>query len=202
MAAGSTSIAPPMTTLTTYDEVRHAGARWASTAPRSLGCPALWHPRPRHGLGTCAAARARRLGGTRHRRAGRHGATALLVAGLTLRREATGDHRFDAVLARLGASWSWQTETSGAVRRRMTPRAGGRCPARTRSTSPARRTGRWRACTSRFRPRAGARRRTASAPTSPARVTTSRATPRRSPITGPPTACLRPSASASAVTRR
>jgi small neutral amino acid transporter SnatA (MarC family) len=43
------------------------------------------------------------------------GATALLVAGLTIRREATGDTRYDDVLHRLGRFLVSQTEPSGAV---------------------------------------------------------------------------------------
>jgi small neutral amino acid transporter SnatA (MarC family) len=43
------------------------------------------------------------------------GATALLAAGLVIRREATGDERYDDVLARLGRFLRAQTEPSGAV---------------------------------------------------------------------------------------
>jgi small neutral amino acid transporter SnatA (MarC family) len=43
------------------------------------------------------------------------GASALLAAGLTIRREATGDDRYDDVLARLGRFLVAQTEPSGAV---------------------------------------------------------------------------------------
>jgi small neutral amino acid transporter SnatA (MarC family) len=43
------------------------------------------------------------------------GATALLVAGLTIRREATGDPRYDAVMRRLGRFLLAQTQPSGAV---------------------------------------------------------------------------------------
>ena len=43
------------------------------------------------------------------------GATALLAAGLTIRREATGDTRYDGVLRRLGRFLLAQTEPSGAV---------------------------------------------------------------------------------------
>jgi small neutral amino acid transporter SnatA (MarC family) len=43
------------------------------------------------------------------------GATALLVAGLTIRREATGDTRYDAVTRRLGRFLLAQTQPSGAV---------------------------------------------------------------------------------------
>ena len=43
------------------------------------------------------------------------GATALLAAGLIIRREATGDTRYDGVLRRLGRFLLAQTEPSGAV---------------------------------------------------------------------------------------
>jgi len=43
------------------------------------------------------------------------GASALLVAGLAIRREATGDRRYDGVLRRLGRFLLAQTEPSGAV---------------------------------------------------------------------------------------
>src|SRR5215204_4028210 len=43
------------------------------------------------------------------------GATALLAAGLTVRREATKDNRYDDVLGRLGRFLLTQTEPSGAV---------------------------------------------------------------------------------------
>jgi small neutral amino acid transporter SnatA (MarC family) len=43
------------------------------------------------------------------------GATALLTAGLTMRREATGDPRYDELLRRLGRFLLAQTERSGAV---------------------------------------------------------------------------------------
>jgi hypothetical protein len=43
------------------------------------------------------------------------GSTALLVAGLTIRRELTGDRRYDGVLRRLGRFLVAQTERSGAV---------------------------------------------------------------------------------------
>ena len=43
------------------------------------------------------------------------GATALLVAGLDVRREATGDRRYDPLLRRLGRFLVAQTEPSGAV---------------------------------------------------------------------------------------
>jgi small neutral amino acid transporter SnatA (MarC family) len=52
------------------------------------------------------------------------GATALLAAGLAIRREATGDARYDDVLRRLGRFLLLQTEPSGAVLARYDPPAG------------------------------------------------------------------------------
>ena len=52
------------------------------------------------------------------------GTTALLVAGLVIRREATGDTRHDDVLARLGRFLVAQTEPSGAVHASYDPVAG------------------------------------------------------------------------------
>jgi len=52
------------------------------------------------------------------------GATALLVAGLALRREATADTRYDDVLGRLGRFLVAQTEPSGAVLASYDPAAG------------------------------------------------------------------------------
>jgi len=52
------------------------------------------------------------------------GTTALLVAGLVIRREATGDTRHDDVLARLGRFLVAQTEPSGAVLASYDPVAG------------------------------------------------------------------------------
>ncbi|HEY6637048.1 MAG TPA: hypothetical protein VIZ61_05120, partial [Solirubrobacterales bacterium] len=49
------------------------------------------------------------------------GATALLVAGLTIRREATGQTRYDGLLRRLGRFLIAQTEQSGAVLARYDP---------------------------------------------------------------------------------
>ena len=53
------------------------------------------------------------------------GTTALLAAGLVIRREATGDTRYDEVLGRLGRFLAAQTEPSGAVlASNMTRRSG------------------------------------------------------------------------------
>ena len=56
------------------------------------------------------------------------GATALLVAGLTIRREATGDTRYDDVLRRLGRFLLAQTEPSGAVLASYDPARGAPVP--------------------------------------------------------------------------
>ena len=52
------------------------------------------------------------------------GASALLVAGLTIRRETTGDTRYDGVLRRLGRFILTQTEPSGAVLADYDPTSG------------------------------------------------------------------------------
>jgi small neutral amino acid transporter SnatA (MarC family) len=56
------------------------------------------------------------------------GATALLVAGLDIRREATGDTRYDAVLRRLGRFLVAQTEPTGAVLASYDPARGRAVP--------------------------------------------------------------------------
>ena len=123
------------------------------------------------------------------------GATALLAAGLTIRREATGDRRYDGLLGRLGRFLLAQTEPSGAVLASYDLCAGRRSRASTPSTTRGRPTGPSPASTGRSRTRAGARRRIGSAPTWRAGATRPRVTGRRSRITGPPTAPPRPSSS-------
>ena len=56
------------------------------------------------------------------------GATALLAAGLAIRREATGDPRYDDLLRRLGRFLLSQTEASGAVLARYDPSRGAPVP--------------------------------------------------------------------------
>ena len=56
------------------------------------------------------------------------GATALLVAALTIRREATGETRYDGLLRRLGRFLLAQTERSGAVLARYDPARGAPAP--------------------------------------------------------------------------
>ena len=116
------------------------------------------------------------------------GTTALLVAGLVIRREATGDPRYDAVMAKLGRFLVAQSEPSGAVLASFDPGRGGRCPASTRSTTRARPTGPSLASTAPSRTTAGARQPIALARTWRHRATRWRVTGRRSPIIGLPTA--------------
>ena len=117
------------------------------------------------------------------------GASALLVAGLAIRKEATGDTRYDRVLRRLGRFLVGQTEPTGAVLASydLDARRAGR-PASTRSTTRVRPIGRSRCCTELSRTRVGARPPTASAATWRPPATRSRTTGRRCPTTGPPTA--------------
>ena len=56
------------------------------------------------------------------------GASALLVAGLAIRKEATGDTRYDGVLRRLGRFLVRQTEPTGAVLAQYDPDAGAPVP--------------------------------------------------------------------------
>ena len=56
------------------------------------------------------------------------GATALLVAGLTIRREATGDPRYDDVMRRLGRFIAGQVEPSGAILAYYDPARGAPVP--------------------------------------------------------------------------
>ena len=99
-----------------YNPVRHAGVDDGPLPGRGgglAGRAAL--RRPRHRVGARQAARARRLGRARPPTRVATGATALLAAGLVIRREATGDTRYDDVLRRLGRFLLAQTEPSGAV---------------------------------------------------------------------------------------
>jgi small neutral amino acid transporter SnatA (MarC family) len=56
------------------------------------------------------------------------GASALLAAGLAIRREATGDPRYDALLRRLGRFIASQTEPTGAVLAEYDPTTGAPVP--------------------------------------------------------------------------
>ena len=129
------------------------------------------------------------------------GASALLVAGLAIRREATGEERYDQDLRRLGHFLLSQTEPTGAVLAQYDPVAGQAVAGEYSDyyTGEAY----WPSpCTWRSPTGDGARQRTASARTSRPHVTRSRITGRRSPTTGPRTAHPRPSSSRSEATRR
>jgi len=103
-------------TLAGYNETRHAGVTMALYQAAVAGFPgamrsanagtewALDHLTRRHDWAALAGE-------------GRvaTGATALLAAGLTIRREGTGDTRYDGLLRRLGRFLLGQIEPSGAV---------------------------------------------------------------------------------------
>jgi small neutral amino acid transporter SnatA (MarC family) len=99
-----------------YNVVRHAGAVMglyqaaAAGLPRALGSADRGTGWARDRLTTRDDWSALFLGGEIPT-----GGTALLVAGLDIRREATGDRRYDALLRRLGRFLVAQTEPSGAV---------------------------------------------------------------------------------------
>jgi small neutral amino acid transporter SnatA (MarC family) len=99
-----------------YDEVRHAGAAMGLYQAAAAGLPGALRSADR---GTrWALARLTKRDGwaavTTHGEIAT-GATALLGAGLDIRREATGDKRYDGVLRRFGRFLVSQVETSGAV---------------------------------------------------------------------------------------
>jgi small neutral amino acid transporter SnatA (MarC family) len=99
-----------------YNEVRHAGVTMGLYQAAAAGLPgalrsadrgtawALDRLTSRHGWAAIAGEDRVTTG-----------ATALLVAGLDIRREATGDTRYDGELAQLGRFLLAQTEPSGAV---------------------------------------------------------------------------------------
>jgi small neutral amino acid transporter SnatA (MarC family) len=103
-------------TTAEYNEVRHAGVTMGLYQAAAAGFPRAARSADR-GLEWALDNVIERddwsaFGGT-----GRvtTGATALLAAGLTYRREATGDTRYDHLLTRLGRFLIAQTEPSGAV---------------------------------------------------------------------------------------
>ena len=203
-AAGCTSTTP---TRTRSVRVQRGAPRRGDDGPlpgrRGRTARGVALRRPGYRMGARQAPQPRWLGRDRRRRSEvTTGATALLVAGLVIRREATGDPRYDDVLADSGASCSLRPSRRVRCSPQTTRRAGRRWPASTPSTTPGRPTGLWRASTEPSPARVGARPRTASAPTWRRRATRSRITGRRSPITGPPTACPRPWSSPSAAARR
>ena len=127
------------------------------------------------------------------------GAAALLAAGLVERRLLTGETDDDDLIRGLARFMVAQTEPSGAVLAQYDDAAGQPVPAATRSTTPARRTGRWPESTACSRTRAGVRPPTASATTWPPAATRSRTTGHRSRTTGRRTGSPRRSTSRSAI---
>jgi small neutral amino acid transporter SnatA (MarC family) len=99
-----------------YNEVRHAGVTMGLYQAAAAGLPGALRSADR---GTeWALARLEEDGdwvAFSHNGRTTTGATALLVAGLAIRREATGDDRYDDELRRLGRFLVAQTEPSGAV---------------------------------------------------------------------------------------
>ena len=186
-----------------YNEVRHAGVTMGLYQAAAAGLPGALRSADR-GTEWALDRLVRRDGFAALAGVDRvtTGASALLAAGLDIRREATGDPRYDDELPSSGASSRLRPSGRARCWPSTTGRAGSPLPASTRSTTRARRTGRWRACIGPSRARGGARPPTASVPTWPARATRSRTTSRPFPITGPPTERRRPWRSPSAAARR
>ena len=115
--SGCTSTTPTTTRLrSSTTRFATPGSRWASTRRPRQDCPGRCAPPTGVPNGRLtgwsgATSRAALEGDGRVTT----GATALLVAGLTIRREATGDTRYDDVLRRLGRFVLAQAEPSGAV---------------------------------------------------------------------------------------
>src|SRR5829696_532315 len=99
-----------------YNVVRHAGATMGLYQAAAAGLPGALRSADR-GTGWALDRLLERDGWAALTSDGRSatGATALLVAGLEIRREATSDTRYDGVLRRLGRFILAQTEPSGAV---------------------------------------------------------------------------------------
>jgi small neutral amino acid transporter SnatA (MarC family) len=99
-----------------YNEVRHAGVTMGLYQAAAAGLPGALRSADR-GTEWALDRLLRRDGWAALEGDGRvtTGATALLAAGLTIRREATGDTRYDDVLGELGRFLVAQTERSGAV---------------------------------------------------------------------------------------
>jgi small neutral amino acid transporter SnatA (MarC family) len=99
-----------------YNEVRHAGVTMGLYQAAAAGLPGAL-PSADRGTEWALDRLLRRDGwaALAHQGQVATGATALLVAGLVIRREATGDPRYDDVLRRLGRFLVAQTESSGAV---------------------------------------------------------------------------------------
>jgi small neutral amino acid transporter SnatA (MarC family) len=103
-------------TSSEYNEVRHAGVTMGLYQAAAAGFPGALRSADR-GTDWALDRLLRRDGWAALEGQGRvtTGATALLVAGLVIRREATGDMRYDDLLGRLGRFLLAQTEPSGAV---------------------------------------------------------------------------------------
>jgi small neutral amino acid transporter SnatA (MarC family) len=99
-----------------YNEVRHAGVTMGLYQAAAAGLPGALRSADR-GTEWALDRLVREDGWAALEGEGRvaTGATALLAAGLVIRREATGDERYDDVLAELGRFLVAQTERSGAV---------------------------------------------------------------------------------------
>jgi small neutral amino acid transporter SnatA (MarC family) len=101
---------------TEYNEVRHAGVTMGLYQAAAAGLPGALRSADR-GAEWALARLTERDGWAAVSYDGRTatGSTALLVAGLAIRREATGDERYDEEMRRLGRFLLAQTERSGAV---------------------------------------------------------------------------------------
>jgi len=99
-----------------YNEVRHAGVTMGLYQAAAAGLPGALRSADR-GTEWALDRLLRRDGWAALEGDGRvtTGATALLAAGLAIRREATGDARYDDVMGELGRFLVAQTEPSGAV---------------------------------------------------------------------------------------
>jgi small neutral amino acid transporter SnatA (MarC family) len=99
-----------------YNEVRHVGAVMALYQAAAAGLPGALSSADK-GTGWALARLTERDDWAALTAEGETatGAAALLVAGLTIRREATGDPRYDDVMRRLGRFIAGQVEPSGAV---------------------------------------------------------------------------------------
>ena len=108
-----------------YNEVRHAGAAMGLYQAAAAGLPGALRSADR-GTKWGLDRLIRRDGWAALELDGRvtTGATALMVAGLAIRRDATGDTRYDDGLRRLGRFLLAQTEPSGAVLAEYDPARG------------------------------------------------------------------------------
>jgi small neutral amino acid transporter SnatA (MarC family) len=99
-----------------YNEVRHAGVTMGLYQAAAAGLPGALHSADR-GTEWALDTLFERDGWAALEYQGRitTGASALLAAGLVIRREATGEMRYDDLLRRLGRFLVAQTEPSGAV---------------------------------------------------------------------------------------